>query len=111
MSILTELGLLIEAPKDDEVDTDEILDVPEEPAEDIEVPEEEPADKHEEEANVGEVGDLLKHIESLQNIVQDIDSRVDIQSEDDPAFRAEISIRKAIGALQDLSDKLYKKTK
>ncbi|MDD5651403.1 MAG: hypothetical protein PHF86_13475 [Candidatus Nanoarchaeia archaeon] len=108
MSILTELGLLIEAPKDDDVDTDEILDVPEEePVEEPEVPEEEP----EEEANVGEVGDLLKHIESLQNIVQDIDSRVDIQSEDDPAFRAEISIRKAIGALQDLSDKLYKKTK
>lgn len=109
MSILTELGLLIEAPKDeDEVtDADETLEVPEEPVEEPEVPEEEP----EEEANVGEVGDLLKHIESLQNIVQDIDSRVDIQSEDDPAFRAEISIRKAIGALQDLSDKLYKKTK
>jgi hypothetical protein len=92
MGIIDELGkLIVEAPEDEDT-TDEL-------------------DTEEEAPKVGDVGDLLKHIESLQAIVQDIDGRVDVQSEDDPAFRAEVSIRKAIGALQALSDKLYKKTK
>lgn len=99
MGIIDELGkLIVEAPEDEDT-TDEL---------DTELPEE---DTDEEAPKVGDVGDLLKHIESLQAIVQDIDGRVDVQSEDDPAFRAEVSIRKAIGALQALSDKLYKKTK
>jgi hypothetical protein len=108
MGIIDELDKLIkEAPEDEELDT-------EKDAESIETPEEpevEDVDDVDDLPTTGEVGDLLKHVESLQNIVKDIDSMVDDQSEDDPAFRAEISIRKAIGALQDLSDKLYKKSK
>lgn len=110
MGIIDELDkLIIEAPEDEteeaqeSPDTEEATDEPE--------AEEETEEPEKETANVGSVGDLLKHVESLQTIVKDIDSKVDIQSEDDPAFRAEIAIRKAIGALQDLSDKLYKKTK
>jgi hypothetical protein len=98
MGILEELDRLIEVDLEDEENEDE-----------INIDREENDDEEEDSASNADVDDLLSHIKNLQDAAVYVDAMIERQADDDPAFRAEIAIRKAIGDMQELSDKLYKK--
>lgn len=112
MGILNDLGKLIEREDDEDVEGGE----EESGDESDDTSAKEIADKSSEEddedekASGSEVGDILKHIESVKAAAEFIDTLTTDQP-DTTAFEAEISLRKALSKMQDLSDESYKNKK
>jgi len=96
MGILKELHNIIEREIDDIEDDEDVSIVRND------------RDEEEEDDSSSDVAGILKHIEAVQDAARFID-KFTTDEASNSAFEAEISLRKAIGKMQDLSDEIYKK--
>jgi len=117
MPILDDLSKLVEA-EDDEEDRP-IKKEPEDLEGDTEEEQDSPTmkrvadkvvkDEEEDEKSSGSaVGEILTHIDALKKIIRYVDSLTGDEAES-PAFEAEVSLRKALQKMEELSDSSYKK--
>lgn len=60
-----------------------------------------------EEDSVG-VDEIMNHLENMERAVVFIDKLTTVQGDSNEAFDAEVSLRRAIDKLKDLSKKIYK---
>jgi hypothetical protein len=110
MGILKDLGRFVEDEMEDRLD-DEKISSRRDDDEDFSSKRDDDEDdfeEEEEEEEDGSAADILNHIESLQDIVKDIDKYTTDQGST-TAFEVEVSLRKSIQKMNDLADELYKK--
>lgn len=105
MSIINDLGNLIER----EVDDEEIEDIEDEETPSIKkIANKAVEDEEGEEKSSGSaVGEILKHIDAVKAAVEFID-KLTTDEGNTTAFEAEVALRRAIDRMQDLSDESYK---
>jgi hypothetical protein len=107
MSILNDLGKLVERDIEDDI---EAIEREEEDRPNIKKIASKVVDddESEERSSGSDVGEILKHIDNVKAAAEFIDTLTTDEA-NTTAFEAEIALRKALQKMQDLSDESYKK--